>query len=264
MRVPEEILKLRCVHSEKLASLLGGENAPVVKAIASRVIFICFTNRSGSNYLAQVIGSSGITNIAGEFLNYDTVLHQQRLRGFSSLREHFISLTTTLGVNGTLACKLGVTQIALLHRAGILEEIAQVAKFLLIERSDLLGQAISMQIAAQTGQWTSEMKSRISPDMLKFDKADIERTMRSIMLQQGLFRLFFGMNGMDYFHVNYESLLSDGPAVTKMLAEWLGYPHLKFDFNLPKIKKQAGEMNAVWRRGFLEATTPTPAPAPAR
>ena len=201
MRVPEEIMKLPCVHSEKLASMLAGGNTPALNELGSRVLFICFTNRSGSTYLAEVIASSGITNMAPELLNYDVVLNEQRVHGYRSLREYLSRQLTTVGAKRTFALKLGVSQIALLQRAGILEELGQVAKFLLVDRSDLLGQAISLQIAVQTGQWNSEMSSRISTDMLKFDKAAIEQVMRGITAQQRLFRLFFGVNGIDYFRV---------------------------------------------------------------
>ena len=58
---------------------------------------------------------------------------------------------------------------------------------------------------------------------------------------------------------DYESLLFDGPAVTKKLAEWLGYTEAVFNFGTTRIKKQAGEINAIWRRQFLEAAVPASA-----
>ncbi|MBU6449501.1 MAG: hypothetical protein KGQ26_07745, partial [Rhodospirillales bacterium] len=120
-------------------------------------LLLGFTNRSGSNYLAELIASDGRIANAGENLNFDTVLEHSIKRGFKSLHEYFKFLVQHTSFNNIVSIKVAPAHLEVLAVAGIFDKIIDRCKFVVIERNDKLSQAISHAIAFQTGRFMSTM-----------------------------------------------------------------------------------------------------------
>lgn len=255
MILPDEDLGLFDPHSARLQPLLIPVQLDASELKKYRVLFICFTNRCGSNYLAELLARSGLYNVAGEFLNFDTVLNHQKIKGFNSLAEYFSILMQERSVANNFACKISATQLAMLYRIGLLQQLAPSSKFLMIERGDLLKQAISLDIASRTGQWTSYMEARNAVDESSFEAAKLRRMIKSLARQQYYFRLFFGVNGINPFQVNYETLISDGAHVLNRLMSWLGHDRVSIRMDNTDTSKQSGQLNDLWRKKYFEQFT---------
>lgn len=253
MRIPKEVYDLKNVHIEQLRSYLLPPKKRLRPSRCKKIIFLCFTNRSGSNYVAELLGSTKQVNIAGEFLNFDTALTHIKKDDLSSFYDYFIGLMDTLSVNGNFACKLAITQVALMQQAGLLDELMPYSNFVVSERADLLGQAISLEIASRTGQWASYMQPTGVATDADFDRNRLEMIIRSIARDQQLFRLFFATNGIEYFHVNYEQLTSHTATVMQMACDWLGIEIAPDCFERTDSQRQSNAMNDAWRSKFLGA-----------
>ncbi len=112
--------------------------------------FLCFTNRSGSNHLADLLAASGRLNRAAEIFNAEEIIPLQQRFAFRSLGHLVGSLAQWNAVEGRFLAKLGLTHLPLLDAAGLLGPLLGHARFILIEREDKLAQAISLDIARQT------------------------------------------------------------------------------------------------------------------
>lgn len=251
MRIPKEIYDLKNVHVEQLRPYLVPPKKSYWPARCRKVVFLCFTNRSGSNYLAELLGSTRQTNVAGEFLNFNTALTHIEKNDLRSFYDYFIYLVDRQCVSGTFACKIAVTQIALIRQAGLLDEILPYSRFVLSERADLLGQAISLEIASRTGKWTSYMQPTGAVAEIDFDRNRLEMIIRNIAYEQQLFRLFFAINGLDHFHVNYEQLTSHTATVMRMLCDWLEIESVPDCFERTGTQRQSDAFNNAWRSRFL-------------
>lgn len=251
MRVPKEVHELKNVHLEQLRPYLGPPRRLRRPQRCRKIVFLCFTNRSGSNYLAELLGATKRINIAGEFLNFDTALTHIRKNNLDSLHDYFVGLADTLAVDGSFACKIAITQIALIKQAGLLDELMPHCKFVVSERADLLGQAISLEIASRTGKWTSYMPPTGAVTEADFNRTRLETIMRNIANEQRLFRLFFAANGLGYFQVNYEQLTSHTPTVMRMMCEWLGIEAPVDCFQRTETERQSDALNETWRSLFL-------------
>lgn len=251
MRIPAEVHDLKNVHIEQMRSYLVPPKKSFRPLRCKRIIFLCFTNRSGSNYLAELLGATKQVNVAGEFLNFDTALTHIRNGNLQSFYDYFIGLADRLSVNGNFACKIAVTQIALIQQAGLLDEIMPYSNFVVSERADLLGQAISLEIATRTGKWTSYMQPSGVVAEADFDRNRLETIIRNIAQEQQLFRLFFAINGLDHFQVNYEQLTSHTSTAMRMLCDWLGIEVPPNCFERTGTQRQADVLNTAWRNKFL-------------
>jgi len=214
-------------------------------------LFLCFTNRCGSNYLAQLLATTGAFNEAGEFFNAPTVFEHAVPRGLRSLAAYFSVLPDLVPHEGRMAAKASIDQLVMLADAGILRALGARAHYLLLERQDRLGQAISRVIASQNGRWTTAHKSDVPDSALKYDRAAIDAELAKIGLANSAFYLFFRANGIVPIHIAYEALLGDPDRTLQMVADEFGINHLAFSPEKITIHRQSTSVNSDWRARHL-------------
>lgn len=252
LSVPPELRRFDSPHADALRAAWGPDAlAAGFQPPDCDWLFICFANRSGSFYLAQLLAAGGVGNEAGEFFNAETVIEHSRRRGLTSLAGFVEALPAILGMPARLIAKAGVGQLVMLIDAGILPALLPRSRFLLIERGDRLGQAISRVIASQTGQWTSAHQATIGSEDLVYDRAAIETEWaRADYTTHGFYRLF-AANGIAPIHVGYEALLDDPAAVLAEIGAALGIGPIPYRPQGVSLQRQAGPVNAAWRARYL-------------
>jgi LPS sulfotransferase NodH len=214
-------------------------------------LVLLFTNRCGSNFLAQVLASTQIFNEAGEFFNGDTIVSHLRANGLRSVAEYVRLLPDLVGRRDRIAVKLGVEHLDLLNRAGLLAALLPRMRFILLERQDRLGQAISRAIAAQNLRWTSEQPGRMEDDQLVYDRGWIDRQMDLVATGNRLLFHFIRDARLAPLHFLYEKLVADPQAHLDQVAAWLPLPGLRMNPDLIRLRPQANEVNAAWRARYL-------------
>ncbi len=240
-------------HLDKLSAYFG----PIEPRAASlpadtEYVFMCFTNRCGSNYLAGLLASNGRYNSANENLNADTVLYHSKLQGIDSFQDYFAWLAGAQRRAGHVFLKAAAPQIELLGRAGILAQIAGHSKFVLVERSDKLGQAISHLLAFATGRFSSRIQDGTDPAQVKFSRRHIDYVIDEICEYYRQFNLFFARNGIVPVQVNYENLVADPKGQIALIGQQLGLMGLSIVPGNLRLERQAGPVNELWRRVYLE------------
>lgn len=218
------------------------------------LLFLCFTNRCGSNYLGHLLATTGAFNEAGEFFNTPTVVQHAVPLGLRSLPAYFSALPKLVPHTGRIAAKASIGQLIMLADAGILDALRGRATYLLIERQDRLGQAISRVIAAQNLRWTSEQSSNLPDSALVFDRAWIKRELTEIAVLNAAFAQFFVANDISPIRTSYEALLADPTPIIEALAATLRLPNLCPRPEAVPIHRQANAVNAAWRRTYLGST----------
>lgn len=250
--IPPELRRFDNPHQDALLAALGPAGlAAAFTAPDCDVLLICFANRSGSFYLAQLLAAGGACNEAGEYFNAPTVLEHCRKLGLTSLAGFVQALPAILGHPPRLAAKAGIGQLVMLHDAGILQKLLPRTRFLLIERADRLGQAISRVIAQQNLKWSSEHSAIIDDDALVYDRAAIaQEWARADYATFGFYRLF-AANGIVPIHVGYEELLADPAAVLADIGTQLGIGPIPYRPQGVRLVRQANAINAAWRERYL-------------
>ena len=219
----------------------------------TRFVFICFTNRCGSHFLAEALTSSRVLNYAGEMFNAETIIADSRKHELKDLGQYVGFLVRSEARNGFLLAKISATQLAMLAQAGILDHIADRVSYIVLERDDKLGQAISYALAFRTGRWTSEHKSTIVPGQVEFSAKLVRDFIDGVVTELGLFQLFFATNGAIPIHVSYEALDSMPEMIVARIGKWLGLPNLRFVPSAVRFKRQSSETNWIWREKFLSS-----------
>jgi trehalose 2-sulfotransferase len=124
VEIPKELMAYPNEHGDLIEAHFGGVAADL-SAIPTnmRFILICFTNRCGSHFLADVLASSGVLNRAGEMFNAEIVVNDSKAYGLRDMGQFVGHLARAASKNGILVSKATVTQMATLAKTGVLDHI---------------------------------------------------------------------------------------------------------------------------------------------
>jgi LPS sulfotransferase NodH len=251
MLIPPALRALASPHRDALEAAFGPTRPdPAAPPPPARMLFLCFTNRCGSNYVAQLLASTGAFNEAGEFFNAATVLEHAAARALRSLGAYVAALPGLVPPHAVLAAKAAPDQLVMLADAGILDALGTGAAYVLLERQDRLAQAISRVIAAQNNAWSSAHAATIAASDLRYDRAAIETELDKISRANAAFYVFFAANNIRPLHISYESVQQDPQALASELSTLLAMPGLRVNPAAVTLRRQSGVVNAAWRELF--------------
>lgn len=246
------------VHRTAVARHFGGIAAgPADLREDVTFFFLCYTNRCGSNYLADLLVATRRFKRAGEFFNADAIVNNAREHGHRNLQDYFAWLAGQRATaRGLVACKLAVPHLELLGEAGLLDQAVNRGNFVFMSRQDLLAQAISLEIALQTERWTSLMTGTLPDNALTFKPSRLDRLMADIEVENREFETFFAANGIEPVRVQYERLVADPQKTLDAIGKRLGFrrrlhPHPE----RLTLSRQSGPLNTEWRERYLTAVT---------
>ena len=123
-------------------------------------------------------------------------------------------------------------------------------RLILIERDDLLGQAISLVRARQTNQWIS-MHER-QGELPHYDFQSISAAIAELQDQKSAWLRFLALRGHEFFKVNYESLVADPQAWIDRIADYLRLPTVRIHWERVLPQRQSGEESENWRRRYRD------------
>lgn len=215
------------------------------------VYLVCFTNRCGSNFVAQSMASDGSLKQPGEKLNFDGVVNWSKKLGFTCLEEYFSWLVQTqTSPPGVMGCKASIGQLLLLHEHGILEKIGRKLKVIHVVREDVIDQAVSLFIAGRTRQWTIQQAARDAD--VDASPRDIMRIAHLIAQQNAMFSVAFRLFGITPLTVGYDAFVRDPRAGISEIGRFIGVPSLAYKQERLTYKKQADARNERIKRSVVD------------
>ena len=235
-------LAIRGTHEAKIRELFPAK----LKYEADEPVFntplclIAFSNRSGSNLLADYLRSTG--KMAGFFeqLNHETVVNTSRKIGARTFPEYIKTLAGDSD-GKIFGFKASWDQIAMLLRARI-DRMFSGVRIIHIRRRDVLAQAVSFSIADTTKQWTSRQKPGEAA-CVSFNYDDISGRISGSMLANAAISYLCDLFELPCLEIAYEDLIQDPQFEILKVGAFLD---LQFDGWRPvepSIKRQFGEMN---------------------
>ena len=221
----------------------------------SIVYVICSTGRSGSTLLCDLMRQTGVMGVPHEYFNlsnHGQVIIQRLNRSGAksmSMEAYFDAIVRSRTTpNGVFGLKAHPNQFIPFVTNGFVRHYFSDLRYIYIDRRDLLAQAVSWNMASQTGKWTSEEKETKAPEFA-FD--GIEQAMAVISGQNSLWEHFFRLNNIQPHRITYEGLLADPNGHLENVAGFLGVePPAQVDIHRSGIKKQASNLNQQWIEQF--------------
>lgn len=240
------------VHETKLRrSFDEFQVSDSIEPLDRPVCMMLFTNRSGSSVIGEHMRASNRFSGFGEPLNYKLVQEvsaRENLTTFSEyLQWRFARFSKQAAFFGM---KASYGQAMMLYRSGAIPNYLQDVRWVLLQRRDVLAQAISFSIAAQTNQWNSDKSSSVQE--AKYDFADIKVRVRSLSESYAAMNLFCTMFGIEPYRIFYEDFAADPQSGARQLAKYLGVEDVEFEETKLKMRKQRTHRNEEFKERFTQ------------
>lgn len=248
--IPDTLQGVERYHRAVLPALFRTKPPATQVDPSVRFLFLCFTNRCGSNFLAELMAASGRLNRAEEVYNADTISLHVKARKLRSFPAYVNFLCDRLKRGQWFTSKTSLEQLLMLTETGVLDQILERSHFLLLERQDRLAQAISLLMAVQNQQWTSAQSARIPDEALTYDRGVIDEQMGEIQAQNFGFYRFFASNGIVPKHFTYENLVTAPQPYLTEIGDWLGIGDLKAAAQDLPIRRQDSPVKHTWRQYY--------------
>lgn len=216
---------------------------------AERGYVICTTPRSGSNFLSQLLTSTGKLGRPLEYFNGPArrVLDHP---DFPDDPEAQLRAITDLGAteNGVYGFKLFMSQFDAVIETRWAVRLPNLS-FLHLERRDVLGQALSWARAIQTGRYRS---TSASTGEAFYDPEQIRNCLSRLIIEQARWRGYFAANGLNPMTIVYEDLVCDPGTVIETIGRQMTQDEApQIDPALINLEIQRDGTSAEWRRRFV-------------
>jgi LPS sulfotransferase NodH len=239
----------RGIHEKEIFEYFSGNvRFPGTKPLFERpLVVLLFSNRSGSNLLAEHLKRSGRFIGFEEIFNFDflkMVCSDNNIFNFCSYFEGIV--LDNKSDDAFFGVKASADQFAMLFRWGTLGMFSSV-HLINIERDDFVEQAVSMSIAHQTQSWTSESTSVRVPEFI-FD--DIEVRFGTFVAELAARRAIIQTTQMPSLTVRYDDLVKRPEITVQECCSFLGtLPKGVFTPNTI-LQKQSGPLNIEFTQRF--------------
>ena len=214
---------------------------------------ICTTPRSGSNYLCQLLASTGqlgnpreYFNTAGRRKNSDPKYPKNPRAQIDIIRSEGATS------NGVYSVKVMPVQYdRVTRKVGLLHEMPNL-KFVQLRRRDLLGQAISLARVEQTGQFMASHRARGTP---VYDVQGIRDGIRAVRARESSWDRAMRELGVQPLILEYEDVMRDPQAAVDQVAALMGLASSPpIDPAQILVTVQRDRETEAWRQRFLAET----------
>lgn len=195
-----------------------------IKINAQKQVILCFTNRCGSNWLAELLYATGLMGLADEFFNAERVLEDCAICKLNSFDDFIRNLPNNHStLNAVFATKLSWDQLYFLSRIKVISKIIPKPQFIYIVRNDVAAQALSFLVAMQTGQWKSNWNSGVNGKTkpASISNEQIIEVISEIQFAQSQFELYFDKLKLSPYRVFYEDLQTNPEFVISEILHFL-------------------------------------------
>ncbi|MFV0294168.1 MAG: Stf0 family sulfotransferase [Paracoccus sp. (in: a-proteobacteria)] len=212
-----------------------------------------FFNRSGSNLLAEYLRATPYFSGFYEQLNYDTIRNQSLKNNIKSFPDYILNLTERFSQGRPCyGFKSSVDQLMMLQRFGIPKMYSGGLRIIHITRKDLVGLAVSYQIASQNKKWTSQQKGLGEDVEICFNADQITQLISLAQDSGNGIAMYSEIFGYDRLHITYEDLVESPQLVLDQVSDFTNQQGNVWPVIMPGIQRQASALNRQFRKLYLE------------
>jgi len=219
----------------------------------TRGYVVCATPRCGSNFLCQLLASTGVLGDPREYFNPTGRRHYDGDPGYPDDPRAQLGrvLTTGRTGNGVYGVKIHPFQLGELGDVDPLAELPRL-HVVRMQREDRLGQALSWARAQRTGRFRS---SDPVAEPVAYDRDAVTAALEFLVDQEAEWdrRLAVGgVCGLPTLTVTYEELVADPPATVARVARLVGVRgRVDVDPAQVTVAVQRDAETEDWRRRYL-------------
>lgn len=225
--------------------------------------FICFTVRSGSTLLSQLLADTGIAGRPKEHFYHNIAPEVPRgdvIADYRAYLDQVLAADTT--ANGVFGSKVGggywndfarrlrsVEDLADLPLKAALDRTFPDLRYLHLARRNKVRQAVSHWVAIQSGRWSSiDAVDNQSP---RYDFAAIDHLLQEIIMREAVWAEYFSENGIQPYVITYEDFVEHPAATVCAILDHLEIARpADFRAPAPRYQRLSDDLSEAWVQRF--------------
>ncbi len=227
--------------------------------------FICFTVRSGSSLLCQLLADTGLAGAPKEHFYHHIGPDKPRgdaITDYSAYIKRALAADTTK--NGIFGSKVGggywhdftrrlrsISNLADLPLPDALDRNFPDLRYIHLTRRNKVRQAVSHWLAIESGRWSSLDPPSAETPAYNFDA--IDGLLQEIIFREAVWAEYFASHGICPLVVVYEDFTQQPAATVTRILDYLDI-ELPSGFEVPASRHQpvGGELAERWTQRFRE------------
>jgi LPS sulfotransferase NodH len=222
------------------------------RSLNRRFVIAC-SPRTGSHLLGQSLNEYG--GVVREFFHAKQINRVCSKQGFLTLEEYCAFIVNKWAKGGVFGVKGAIQILAPLTLASEIPDYISDWRFVFLQRTDVVKQAISLFLASLTGSYKASKQPAREVVDEDFNGRKIATMAGNALAVNATWEEFFSQFAIEPLRVTYEELAADPPQVAARTAEFLdlrGPPIADKRLLRPAVKVQATTLNERWARRFHE------------
>ncbi|WP_417459283.1 Stf0 family sulfotransferase [Kordiimonas sp.] len=238
-------------HETDILAYYGGDRSRtrITGKLPGKGVFVLFGNRSGSNYLVDLMKRIPSVSMRHEIfnaVNVQKMSDQHALQNF----EDYVRFMRQDCKTPHWGAKIGCIQLDMLHRFGLLDAFEGGSSIIWIKRKNIIAQAVSHYIAHHNQQWASFHEAK--GEVPEYDFDAIERIVSSCLKHNSDAELSLTVLNQPYHTVWYEDLIRKPFVTIRRIALFIDEPFEKLGKRKSMFQKQAHSAKDEFEARFRE------------
>jgi len=217
----------------------------------SKVLVIASTGRCGSHMLGHALQRTGCFGFPLEYANPTNRPGWEKRFGRQSTEQLMADLRRRrTSPNGVFGIKIHHAHVREFGGFDGVRRTFPDARYVILTRGNVLGQAVSFSLAKQTGVWIEGQP--VVNENPQYDFQDIDRCLRQTILENASWRYLLASHGVPFIEMDFDGVLRDLEGSIRRLA---GFLEIEVpDESIPRqqvTKRQSKSINREWTERFL-------------
>lgn len=225
--------------------------------------FICFTVRSGSSLLSQLLADTGLAGHPKEHFYHNISPNcpgGDVIPDYRAYLERVLDADTS--ANGVFGSKVGggfwmdfarrlrsIEGYGSLPLKAALDRVFPDLRYLHLTRRNKVRQAISHWMAIQTGRWSS--LDAVQNPAPRYDFAAIDHLLQEIIMREAVWAEHFSENGIHPYVIIYEDFVEHPAATVRAILDHLDIERpAGFKLPAPKYQRISNALSEEWLQRF--------------
>lgn len=213
--------------------------------------------RVGSTMLCSLLEKTKVFGFPDEYLNprgpmqmFASELHS------SCFSDYWRKVTVSKATgNGVFSLKISYGDFHPLLNVSPLSQILPNARFIYLDRKDVLAQAISLQSAITSGVWHRDADGNLFRSISKagpqYSRHALEMRIQELLLQKAQWESFFLIYNVEPLRIMYEDLEENISDTIRRCLDFIGVTsQVPVERIVPATSKLANEVNLAWYERF--------------
>ncbi|WP_371194971.1 Stf0 family sulfotransferase [Glaciecola sp. SC05] len=217
-----------------------------------KTLIIASTPRSGSHFLGHALFQSKHFGFPLEYANPVNMKKWKDIYGETKFFETLgkIELDRT-SENGVFAIKTHYSHLAEFGGINGLLQRYKNPHFILLTRSDIINQAVSLAIARQTGIWISDQLPKNSVPKYNYD--EIHYCLKRTLLHNASWKYLLTTHNCKFIDLDFSDLKKDLKTTILKISNFIGVDVPEDSLiSEPVTKQQSNNLNVEWINRFLK------------